>query len=113
MCIVLIIEDNIWPPYVVTRNVKHIHSTIFIRVPLQFVVIPILGQKQNIIISNVMYIYTRMIAVVELHIDDFQGTQVNQKESNILKEFQKNYKKMVRRAAMNLSVNKKLFEYLC
>ena len=70
MCIVLIIEDNIWPPYVVTRNVKHIHSTIFIRVPLQFVVIPILEQKQNIITSNVMYIYTSMIAV-----EDFQGAK--------------------------------------
>ena len=74
MCTVLIIEDNIWPPYVVTGNVKHIHSTVFIRVPLQFVVIPILEQKQNIITSNVMYIYTSMIAVVESHVEDFQGT---------------------------------------
>ena len=40
----LIVEDNIGSPDVVARYMKHIHPAVFIRVPLQFVIIPVLDR---------------------------------------------------------------------
>ena len=38
----LIVQDNIGSPDVVARNMEHIHAAVFIGVPLQFIVIPVL-----------------------------------------------------------------------
>ena len=38
----LVVEHNIWPPDMVRGNMKHFHPSIFLRIPLELVVFPVL-----------------------------------------------------------------------
>jgi hypothetical protein len=43
----LIVQHNIWPPDMIGGHVQHVHSSIFIRVPLEFIVVPILKKGRK------------------------------------------------------------------
>lgn len=44
---VLIVEYDVWPPYVVGWYVQHLNAAVFLWVPFQFVIVPRLQQKQR------------------------------------------------------------------
>jgi hypothetical protein len=51
----LVVEDDVGPPDVVRWDVQHVHASVLFRVPLKFVVVPILTeQKTRILIFSAL-----------------------------------------------------------
>ena len=45
----LVVQDDVWPPDVIRRHVKHVDATILLGVPLQLVVVPVLRRERRML----------------------------------------------------------------